>query len=138
MAITPVTINNKTIPMAGFDEGSTYTGKDNNATQCMGFGYKVYDYLWGSYTYGSSISSFTCTNGSTVQSSFANVKVGAMFTGHRRNQSYNHTVIIIGKSSTGVTVYHANWPSAGTVGALTWTWAKFSEVFDSFVSGRNP
>lgn len=43
--------------------------------------------------------------------------------------SDEHTMILVGRDSTGVIIYHANWPDNGTVAISHVTWSGFAQTF---------
>lgn len=130
-------INNMTVPFNedGFRENEYYdNGPDNGATQCKGFAFRVYKKLWGSYTAGTAISSKITLEGSAYD--FHNITLGSMI-----NCSGPHSMIVIGISKYGVTVYDANWRDyedgeRNKIGVKYWPYSDFKSKFKSINSGQ--
>ncbi len=137
-------INGKTVPFSGYEAGDFYTEEPTNgAYQCMGFGYLIYKKIWGSYTYGSKITSKTTSTPELAKTALDSLKIGAMINCDRLSNQGNHSMILIGRSSTGVTVYDANWSGyengeRNKIGTRTWTWVDFMSKFAQIKSGYNP
>lgn len=114
------TINGVKVPLAEFpDDGNTYwtldgTGsgnsKDFNGIECAGFARYIYYCIWGSDTYGSAVGTDASddiqvnTNGTC----FNNIPVGSRITCVRRDGEDTHSMVIIKKTASNITVYEAN------------------------------
>lgn len=137
------TINEKTVPFSGYEKGKFYTEEPTNgAYSCKGFAYLIYKKIWGSYTYGTAISSKSTTTDANTQAALESLKIGAMMNCDRVNSAGNHSMILLARSSTGVTVYDCNWDGYPNdyckIGTRTWTWAQFRGKFAKIKSGYNP
>lgn len=133
-------INNKAIPKVGCEAGKYWTDDGtpsgdslvhNNSYECAGFARYIYNYLWGSDTYGTAV---TYRNLSGSSSDFSGISVGARINCDREDGSGNHSMVVVDKTSTGVTVYHANWALAENyckIKFTTWTFAEFAEIFSN-------
>lgn len=151
-----VNINGIKVPFAEFPpDGNTYwttTGnptnsagtdsKQYNGAQCAGFARYVYAQLWGSDEAGSRYGTTISTNGSI--SNFSGLPLGTRLICTVR-QSFNpndekfdeirtdpHHMIIIKKTTSSLTVYHANWDEQCGVAVDTWTgddlYKRFKEI----------
>ena len=129
-----------TYPISGYPNGDIWNGTYNNAFQCMGFAYLVFDLTYG-ISNGNSISQKTFTTNDACKTAFDNIKVGAMvnFT-WKSGLSYsgNHSVIITAKTTKGISVYDCNFSAVNTIGSRTWTWANVISRFDTISGGLNP
>lgn len=136
-------INGKTVPFSGYESGDFYTEEPTNgAYQCMGFAYLIYKKIWGSYTYGNKITSMDTNTSDKAKSALQSLSIGTMINCDRVNSAGNHSMILIERSTTGVTVYDANWSGypddKNKIGTRTWTWSDFKNKFAKIKSGYNP
>lgn len=130
------TINGKSIPNAQYPAGGTYSGSTSTSfgtgSQCHGFGLYIYDYLFGSSGAKCSqgfeyIGNYTQTQIKNKLQSFA---LGTLLrVSYSGSTSDEHTMILVGRDSTGVIIYHANWPDNGTVAISHVTWSGFAQTF---------
>ena len=130
------TINGKSIPNAQYPAGGTYSGSTSTSfgtgSQCHGFGLYIYDYLFGSS--GAKCSQGFEYIGNYTQTQIKN-KLQSFVLGTLLRVSYSgstsdeHTMILVGRDSTGVIIYHANWPDNGTVAISHVTWSGFAQTF---------
>lgn len=130
----PVTINGKSIPHPSYPNGSDqYNGIYKSANgwgsgeQCQGFGFLIYDYLYGSVGYKHD-SEKTYTTVNSVQSFFKDLPIGTFLRCSCTITNYRHTMILLGQNSDGIYVYHANWIE-GKVTTSFVTWSQFLNVF---------
>lgn len=129
------TINGKSIPNAQYPAGGTYSGSTSTSfgtgSQCHGFGLYIYDYLFGSSGAKCSqgfeyIGNYTQTQIKNKLQSFA---LGTLLrVSYSGSTSDEHTMILVGRDSTGVIIYHANWPDNGTVAISHVTWSGFAQT----------
>lgn len=129
---------------------NTSTGASGNckryeatgSIQCKAFA----DYVYKQYT-GSDISSSTqvsvtgyssiantAAGADKMEDFFSALPVGSNVRVSVRNASYNHSVIISAKSSTGVTIYDANRIGKCKVGNQTKTWEELASMYDGIVN----
>lgn len=132
-------INEIRVPLPEYPDGSYWTtdGKatDKNGTnskefegsQCAGFARYVYFCIWGSSTYGSSI---TARNTTGTSSDFDGINVGARISCDRSNGGGNHSMVVINKTDSGVTVYECNHDEECGVSIRTITFANFKKEYD--------
>lgn len=77
-----------------------------------------------------------------AKSALQSLSIGAMINCDRVNSAGNHSMILIERSTTGVTVYDANWSGypddKNKIGTRTWTWSDFKNKFAKIKSGYNP
>lgn len=130
------TINNKTVPFSGLEAGDTWTGSYTHsvrgkATECLGFCYLIYNKIWGSDTYGSTIPKKTLKG---TSSDFSGILPGAWV----RCGDYWHALIILDKDSNGVTVYDCNFSGTDEIDTRYYTWSSFKSTFTNFQYGYNP
>lgn len=111
-------INGTSIPLNGYPIGSSFDDSFEGGTQCHGFGLYVYDAIWGSTNYGQQISRGSIPNSTIVKQYLQTLPNGSLI----RFTNSVHTVILLNKSSTGITVYHANWPDNNLVTITTFTY----------------
>lgn len=126
----------KSIPNAQYPAGGTYSGSTSTSfgtgSQCHGFGLYIYDYLFGSSGAKCShgfeyIGNYTQTQIKNKLQSFA---LGTLLrVSYSGSTSDEHTMILVGRDSTGVIIYHANWPDNGTVAISHVTWSGFAQTF---------
>ena len=89
------------------DDGTPYGNSLNhNGTECAGFARYVYNRIWGSDTYGNAISTKQLDEESN--GFFDDINVGARINCDRRDGGGNHSMVLLDKTSSGVTVYEAN------------------------------
>lgn len=92
----------------------------------------IYDYLFGSSGAKCSqgfeyIGNYTQTQIKNKLQSFA---LGTLLrVSYSGSTSDEHTMILVGRDSTGVIIYHANWPDNGTVAISHVTWSGFAQTF---------
>ena len=146
-ASNAVTLNGITVPLPEFPVGSYWTtdgtrtgsSKSYNGIECAGFARYVYRCIWGNDEAGISVTEKMLTGSS---SDFANISVGARLSCKPKNSSYdNHSMVLLKKTSSGVTVYDANWSTTQycIVGMRTWTYKEFAEKFEFIKSSsRTP
>ena len=138
-------INGKNVPISGYPTASpsywtvdgTATGASktfDNAIECAGFSKYVYNYIWGSTTYGRKIPARDCVGNSN---DFYNISIGARI--NCTGPNGNHSMVLIGMTINDVTVYDANWKNYNTencrVDQRTYTFAEFAGIFSSINSG---
>ena len=120
------TINGTAIPLPGYDIGDVYNGSHNGSSQCRGFSWMVYREIWGSYSHGTTrLSGQTMGSADTLYNFIALYGPGARW---NFNSQY-HSMIITKVYSGYIEVYHANWPSNGTVAVTRFS---KSEFFDRY------
>lgn len=130
-----------TYPISGYPNGAKWTGTYNNASQCMGFAYLVFDKTYGIVN-GDSIPKSTFSTEAAVKEVFNTINDGAMvnFT-WKPGTSYaggNHSVIVTSITSSGISVYDCNYSAKDTIGSRTWTWKNLIDKFDTITGGLNP
>ena len=133
------TINGIRVPLPEYPNESYWTtnGKETNksganskefeGSQCAGFARYVYFCIWGSSTYGNSVAEKTVTGDS---SDFDKINVGARISCNRSDGGGNHSMVIINKTGTGITVYECNHDNKCGVGVRTITFANFKKEYD--------
>lgn len=99
-------INGKLIPHASYPNGSIWDGDG----QCAGFARFIYYYLFG--TYG------TATTAG-MPKTFTYSAISGLRKGARLRFNDSHSAILVGASSSSVTLYHANW--AGEYNEVTYS-----------------
>lgn len=148
-----VIINGTQVPLAEWPVGSfwtvdgTGTGASleyNNSWECCGFSRYVYAQIWGSDTYGTPVTERSSLNGS--EADFNGISVGARLNCDRYpsekappESNLNHSFVIIGKDSNGITVYDANWTEFPEqqhciVGKRFWSYQQFANKFQNIKS----
>lgn len=136
------TINGKAIPHVNYnpsnstaanpvvwdwsgDYYSKYQGQSGK--QCHGFGLFIYDYIYGEKGKKSEPVRLSSDNDAKTflqkqeKGTLVRVNVSA---------SVQHTFIIIGHNSSGVYIYHANWPENNVVNIHHATWSVFYDKFN--------
>lgn len=117
-------INGVDLPLAEWPVGSYWTtdgtpngsSLEHNGIECAGFARYVYNRIWESDTYGNVVSARTLNGDST---DFLGINIGARINCDRRksknpsNENFNtsignHSMVLLGKTGTEVTVYEAN------------------------------
>ncbi len=155
VAQSTVSTKSVSLPLAQYPDGSYYslTGKactchggslgnpcywDNscdcinfeNSIQCAGFAKYVYYLVNGTHTYSNSKTyknlNLTAT---TAKNTLQSLPVGTYLRVQTSN-GYDHSIAIAGTSSTGITIYHANYGGPCKVRYQTVTWASFANSFD--------
>lgn len=143
------------LPLAQYPDGSYYslTGKactchggslgnpcywDNScdcinfdvSIQCAAFAKYVYYVVNGTHTYShnKTYKNLDLT-ASTARSTLQSLPVGTYLRVQTSN-GYDHSIAIAGTSSTGITIYHANYGRPCKVRYQTLTWANFANAFD--------
>lgn len=127
-------INGQSVPLSNYKDGSIwqseqYTGYFGSGYQCYGFALYVYDTLFGNT--GKKI---VCNGIMPTQSFLESLPLGSFI---RVNENINsdtnpqHAMILIGRDSGGVYIYHANWSVTTTnvVSTSYATWTQFMETF---------
>ena len=134
------TINGKTIPLSEWPVGSYWTtdGKPSdidgttsikladNSKQCAGFAKYVYKQLWNSYTYGSKLTEIELEG---TSEDFKDISIGARINCNRSDGGGNHSMVIVDKTSTGITVYECNHDDKCGLGTRTITFANFKKEY---------
>lgn len=113
------TINGKAIPHSKYPPGSIYNDDDwPGAGECHGFGKFIFNYLWG--TTNVSETFYNAYTTSSFQSACKDLPLGSLI------RTGTHTVILVGKDASGITVYHANGHSIkNQVDIDYYTWSQF-------------
>lgn len=123
------TINGHSIPLSNYKYGSIwqsepYDGNFGSGSQCLGFALYVYDTLFGDTGKKVELNKATPT-----QSFLESLPLGALI---RVNEgSSPHAMILIGRDSGGVYIYHANWSTTieNVVYTSYATWTDFKNTF---------
>lgn len=129
-------LNGKYVPFTGYEDGDIWTGsythsERGTATQCLGFCYLIYNKIWGSDTFGTEIEQKSLLGES---SDFSGIYPGAWV----RCGNAWHALVILAKSSTGVTVYDCNWSASNEIDVRDYTWKDFKEEYTSIEYGYTP
>lgn len=120
------TINGKAIPWSSYPYGSKYTDDIDGNSECHGFGFEVHNYLYRDYDNVDKIwASNRTMNGSQL---FSDYPFGTFV---RVTNKYGglHTFIMVGESSTGAYIYHANWYNDDVIYFHYLDWSDFNDVF---------
>ncbi len=137
------TINGKAIPHSKYAHGSTYNNNDfSGATQCEGFAKYIYQYLFGSAYSGTKTDVKERITGATyVKNKLSNLPLGSIIrtdkTGAYQSNT-GHAMVLVGKDSSGITIYHANWDGANGVMIHYLTWSQFANTFNYLYYLRCP
>lgn len=131
-----VTINGKAIPHASYPSGSVYSGTFENSTQCHGFALFIYDYLWGSTSYGRKSRTISINDSTPTTEAALQLPAGSLIRVDSGSSS-QHTMIFLSNTTTGITVYHANWTN-GEVRITNMTYANFASRYDTINYIRIP
>lgn len=123
------TINGKAIPHNSYPEGSEFTGSFEGGTQCHGFALFIYDYLWGSTSYGIQSRAIAVNDFAETAKAALQVPNGSLVRVDSGKSSL-HTMIVISKTSTGIKVYHANWTN-GKVCITNMSYSNFVARYDT-------
>lgn len=123
------TINGKTIPHPSYPSGSVYSGSFGGGTQCHGFGLFIYDYLWGSTSYGRQTRTIAINDWVDTAKAALQLPAGSLIRVDH-NMSNQHTMIILSHNSSSIEVYHANWTN-GEVRITTMTYSNFTSRYDT-------
>ena len=123
------TINGKAIPHASYPEGSKFTGSFAGETQCHGFALFIYDYLWGSTSYGRQSRTIAIDDWTATAKAALQVPNGSLIRVDS-GESSQHTMILISKTSSSITVYHANWTN-GEVRITNMSYSNFVSRYDT-------
>lgn len=132
----PLGLEDIDVPLPEYPAGSYWTtdgaatnaagakSKSFNGIQCAGFARYVYYCMWGNEYYGTQISARTLSG---TAADFADIEPGARI--NCRSTSNNHSMILLKKDSSGVTVYDVNWDGKCGVDVRTYTYAAFKTTF---------
>lgn len=129
--------------------GNTYTGTEDGSTQCVGFAKKVYKAIFGRYPaterwYHDIPGMETGGTGANYANHYyvalttefikalpdgANVRVHGTVNTKNEDGSRGHTIVIVGRTPTTITVFESNWQETNTTPAnrVTLTEMTFSE-----------
>ncbi len=130
------TINGIKVPLPEYPDGSYWTtdgkpyeygknsSKEFEGSQCAGFARYVYFCIWGSSTYGNSVTERTVKGNS---SDFDGIDIGARISCNRVGGAGNHSMVVINKTGTGITVYECNHDDKCGVSVRTITFANFKK-----------
>lgn len=122
-------INGRQIPHADYPSGnSVYTGSDNGAYQCAGFGWFIYKYLWGSYSYGRRTGEAAFGESETLLKDIMTSTPKGSYIRFNHGDSNEHSVILLGANSQGIQVYHANW----TGGKVYISFLTYSDLINEY------
>lgn len=101
----------------------------DNSIQCAAFAKYIF-YLAKGYHYssGSRTTKNVSLTSTTAKSNLRNLSQGT-YIRVLTNNGYEHSLAIVGTSSTGITVYHANYGGSCKVNYKTYTWANFASAF---------
>lgn len=133
------TINGIKVPLPEYPDGSYWTtdgkpyeygknsSKEFEGSQCAGFARYVYFCIWGSSTYGNSVTERTVKGNS---SDFDGIDIGARISCNRVGGAGNHSMVVINKTGTGITVYECNHDDKCGVSVRTITFANFKKEYD--------
>lgn len=102
----------------------------DSAIQCAAFAKYIYYIVNGTHTYShSAIDKNIDLNASNAKSTLQSLPVGT-YLRVRTSNGYSHSIAIAGTSSTGITIYHANYGGPCKVRYQTLTWAAFASSFN--------
>ena len=87
----------------------------------------MYFCIWGSSTYGNSVTERTVKGNS---SDFDGINIGARISCNRVGGAGNHSMVVINKTGTGITVYECNRDDKCGVSVRTITFANFKKEYD--------
>ncbi len=149
------TINGIKVPLPEYPDGSYWTtdgkpyeygknsSKEFEGSQCAGFARYVYAQIWGSDTKGTQLDTEKATlfpvNGN--DSDLSALPIGSRLVCTVRqsfdpnNDKFNktrtnsHQMIILKKTSSAVTVYHANWDEHCKIEISEWSYTEFYNRF---------
>ena len=136
-------INGVNLPLAEWPVGSYWTvdGKPSadinnsivfeDSRQCAGFARYVYSRIWGSSTYGTRFGVSSNDNRTLVgnSSDFSGFIAGSRINCDRQDGGGNHSMVILEKTSSGVTVYEANHDGRCGVGMRTISFEDFADEY---------
>ena len=147
-------INNVGLPLDDCEVGTYWTttgnptdaygtdSKSYNGIQCAGFARYVYAQIWGSDSNGHQFNSNKdYLETTTGQGDLDDFPLGTRivctvrksFTPGTENfdkvRTYTHQMILVAKTSTSVTFYHANWDNKCGIAIDTWTNSEFYNRF---------
>lgn len=133
------TINGKSIPSASYPIGSIYNSSDSlssaglgNGTQCHGFAMNIFKYLFGNH--GTKVAknlTISSRSDTQVKTELNSYPLGTLIRATRPEDADAdyHTMILVGKDSSGVYLYHSNWSAKNTVSIQYATWSDFKAAF---------
>lgn len=119
-----MTINGKEIPHPNYPIGSVYSGSFEGGTQCHGFALYIYNYIWGSTSYGTRKGRTSLNKDENIaKAALKGISPGTLV---RMDDtlSAKHAMIIESTSESGIRVYHANW----TGGLVCETVLSYSDI----------
>ena len=119
------TINGKKLPMPNYPNGSYFGDTVGGASECYGFGYKVHEYLYGSYD---NVIEININQNLTAKEITERFEPGT-FLRMANSSGGRHAMIYMGHDSQNIYVYHSNWGGYNTVYVSSFKWAEFDNAF---------
>lgn len=123
-------INGKTVPHPNYPSGSYWNECDPtiNAIECSAFAIYIYKYIWG-------------TEGTMSSRNWAvtYANVSKLSNGARLRFSVGHSAILVGKSTSSLTLYQANW--GGAYNQVSWSSYSYStcqNAMGNITNAANP
>lgn len=165
-AATAVTVHGKRLPLTSYPNGSYYNKigractchnskeqctnldengrgtcysceKYNNAAQCMGFAHYIYYQIWGVDVSGKDENEVNTSSEAKAREFLWSISSGTELRVRLKNSISKHSLVVVGTSRTGVTIYHANGSGGCEVEYQTLTFEEFASKYEAVVFKYN-
>lgn len=140
LSTSAATMNGIKVPLPEYPVGSYWTldgtatgnSKDFLGEECAGFANYLYYCIWSNENYGSELGAKRTCNGTSTD--FSGIPVGSKLHCKPTSSLPNHSMILLAKDSSGVTIYDCNrvgYPNEHCrVGVATFTYAEFKNKWE--------
>lgn len=123
------TINGKRIPMPEFPNGSYFNENIDGTWECMAFGLRVLQYLYGTEDLAPVYDDYRDIPARELVNIYSPGTVMRLKTDPDPEPYDGHTLIYLGHDDNNIYVYHSNWGGYNTVYVSSFTWEEFDNAF---------
>lgn len=107
------------------------------AVQCMAFAHYLYKQIWGVEVSDKDTTTASTSTGAKSRNFFWSISSGTELRVKLKGKIYEHSIVVVDISRTGVTIYHANGSGKCQVEYQTLTFESFANKYDTIVSKYN-